>query len=182
MRLLLWVGLCFSLSVTSVLGGVLVDQPLIDGLGNPHQGVTGVSSEDSLKIFSESQTFDNFVITEASEIDALHWYGSFIEPFLEATPRPNNEFQVQIIPDANNRPDVDAPLVAEFLLNGGTAGMNDGTDLTTSVLPDVSSRGNGAIVKYESDLDNFTLEPGTYWLSIQIQQAFEGDLDFDFPE
>ena len=166
---------------TIVTAATVVDQPPID-IGNPHDGVSGVASAVADKIFTKSQAYDNFVISQPIEINQIQWTGSYFRPFSAETPRVNTAFQVQIIPDASNRPDVTAPFIADLLLDAGTAGIDDGTDVRTFVVPDQLSRGSGNIVRYEADLAPFLMDPGTYWMSIQAVQTLPEDLDFDHPE
>lgn len=166
----------------TVRAATLFDQPPIE-IGNPHGGPTGVASAKADKIVNESQAYDNFVLSQPIEVNSIQWTGSYLRGFLADTPRVNTAFRVQVFSDSSNRPDVASPLVADFVLDSGTAGLDDGSDVQTSVVADQLSEGGGNIVNYQADLAApLMLDPGTYWMSIQALQTLSGDLDFDHPE
>jgi hypothetical protein len=151
-------------------------------------GTRGVASTKSDVVIQESQGYDNFVIVQEVEISAVHWSGSFFGPFnADSSIRPETDFRIQFLHDqAGNMPravtlsDPNAA-IRDFLLDGGKAGVNDGTQVQENTVghrpDDGSPEAGGAIVRYEANLTPFVLAPGDYWLSIQAQQTFAASED-----
>ena len=155
--------------------------------GNPSEGFTGLSSVLPAVgggVESISRGYDNFTLDSEVQITGLEWKGSYNGPF-----NPNElfrsiaDFSIEFFSStATNAPDTSNP-VASFELNGGTAGNNDGTDLTSIVAPNQLSSGIGGggegqpaspgiVETYNAPLEGFVLQPGTYWLAIQAIQDF----------
>lgn len=152
---------------------VLVEQTSIP-IGNPNSGSTAVASTKANVILQQSQAWDNFVISEPVSITDLHWSGAYYAGFNPDGTRGTTDFVVQFLPDVADAPDISSP-IATFELDGGLAGMNDGTDVSEMLIPNQSTSKGGLLYRYESELAPFELSPGTYWLSIQAQQTLPSD-------
>ncbi len=155
-------------------------------IGNPATSAVGLSSliVDSSGAESISRGYDNFTLTEELNITGINWKGSYNGEF-----NPNDafrgvaDFSIEFLPNTTgNAPDTRNP-IASFELDGGTAGRDDGTDLTSMIVPDERSSGEGGggvgqppapgiVETYSADLSPFVLQPGTYWVAIQAIQTF----------
>lgn len=153
---------------------VLYEQNAMQVTGNTG---TGISSNKVNVIVEQSQAWDNFTLTEPVEITGLEWTGQFNKGFdPDMSLRGENDFLVQFMPDLGNSPDVSS-LISDSLLDSGLQGINDGTDVVEMLIPDQVQANGGAVMRYSADITPFTLEPGTYWLSIQAQMTFLSNID-----
>ena len=151
-------------------------------IGNPAPGASGIASAKSNWIPTESQVFDNFTIDTTYDVDGIDWTGAYLTPFFEDTPRVPTSFQLLILSDVLERPAVEAPVVASFELDSGRAGIDDGPDVVSTQVADQSTAAGGAVIEYSATLPSFTLDPGTYWLSIQALQTVPIDMPYRHPE
>lgn len=149
---------------------VIYEQP-----GQTSAITTGVTSNKVDAIFEESQAWDNFVITQPVEITGVSWTGQYLDAFNpNAELRANSDFLVQFTPNLpGNSPDIaESSQIAEFLIEGGQSGLNEGSDVVKTLIPDQMQQDGGSVFRYDAEVDPFTLEPGTYWISIQAQLMF----------
>lgn len=154
---------------------VLYEQTAMQVSGNTG---TGISSNKVNVIVEQSQAWDNFTLAEPVEITGLEWTGQFNKGFdPNMSLRGENDFLIQFMPNlGGNRPDV-SNVISESLLDSGLQGLNDGTDVVEMLIPDQVQANGGAVMRYSADITPFTLDPGTYWLSIQAQMTFLSDVD-----
>ena len=160
---------CLGLFIGPSHGQILVEQ-VSQAFGNPHDGSVGISSSNADAILEESLAWTNFTLSNDATIDGLTWRGAFNNVFNPDGTRGENDFVINFYNNVNNEPELTTP-IRTFNLDGGTAGTNDGTQVTEAIAPNETQRDGGAIVDYESDLIAFDLDAGNYWLSIQAIQT-----------
>lgn len=141
-------------------------------LGNPSTGnISLATTESNDPGEPRARAFDNFTLATQTDLIGLTWMGAFNNEFNpESSFRGDVDFRIEIFPDVANSPDLNNS-VFTALLDGGTAGNNDGTQIVEAIVPNVLQRDGGVIVDYEADL-NLTLNAGDYWLSIVGVQTF----------
>jgi len=176
LRVVLLAFCCLSsYLVTPTNGEVLVEQ-LSRPIGNPHDTSVGVSSSKADVIVEESQAWTNFTLPKKATVNGLTWMGAFNNIFNPDGTRGANDFIVSFHNNSGSAPELTTP-IKTFSLDGGTAGINDGTQVSESVVPNETQKDGGAVVNYESDLIAFDLDPGNYWLSIQAIQSLPSPIN-----
>ena len=147
-------------------------------IGNPHVGSVGVASSDVDVIIERSVAYDNFELAETTTIAGIEWTGAYADVFVTTgEDRGTTDFLIEVFPNAGgNRPDVNSAL-ASYTLNGGTAGVADGMDIQKTIIPDQLQEDGGSVVRYEANVSPFSLDAGTYWISIQSKQTITNVLD-----
>ncbi len=168
---------CFlGFSLATISSGDVLVQQASQPIGNPNDGFVAVSSSIADAIFEESQAWARFTLPADATVDGLTWKGAFNNIFNPDGTRGENDFVISFHNSVENAPELTAP-IRTFELDGGTAGVNDGTQVTESVVPDERQQDGGAIVNYESDLIAFDLDAGDYWLSIQAIQTLPSPIN-----
>ena len=117
--------------------------------------------------------YDNFVLSQSAVLTGISWGGVFAGDFNpDGNLRSNVDFQLRIYENsAGNIPDV-ANVLYTQKFDAGHAGINDGTQVQKTVIPNSQPDGGGAVLDYMLDLDSIHLGPGTYWLSIRAEMDF----------
>ena len=167
-----------------VSGQVLYTQPSIDFGLNPMQDVAFFSNRlgdgmgTALADPARAVVFDNFTLTApTSTITGIEWTGAFDGQF-NPNPafRPAVDFLFQFFEDDGGMPDVGMAALPAFTLDGGLAGIDDGTDVMTTPSATQVSQGGGQVIDYAirpgSVPAGLTLPGGTYWMAITALQTF----------
>lgn len=175
---------CFALSILSAgqcmaATEIVYEQPSRTSFSGSI-AIASTQSDDPLE--PRAKTFDNFTLTSAATIDELTWRGSFNNVF-----NPNPDFRSDIDfhiwiygNSAGNVPNVN-DVIFSTILDAGTTGNDDGTQVSTSVVPGVTQSSGGAIVDYHATIPTLELSAGTYWLSIVGDQVFASPHPDDAP-
>ena len=127
------------------------------------------------------------MLTEPVSISGIEWKGSFNGPFNPNTAfRGRADFSIEFFPNTTSKtgdtPDTSNPILT-LTLDGGLAGLENGIDVTSMVVPNEMSSGSGGggagqppapgvVETYSTSFNELTLEPGQYWVAIQALQTF----------
>ena len=186
MRLVFVLCLSFPLAVTQTSAGeeILFQNPHLSGnAASSTNYVLANQLQSHPNPFDEgrSRAWDSFRLESDSLITGLRWSGAFDGPFKPQAPRPELDFWIEIFPDTDAAtPSLDAP-VFSWLLDGGTAGTDDGTDVRSQERPDELAIRGGSVVDYSAALDSADLTAGEYWISITAVQTFPNPSPIEDP-
>lgn len=171
-------SVCAMLIVLQHASAAIVFEQAPMPIGNPHVGSVGVASSDVDAIIQRSVAYDNFELPVTTTISGIEWSGAYADVFAtDEAGRGTTDFLIEIFPNATeNRPDVNSAL-ASLTLNGGTSGLADGVDIQKTIIPDQLQEDGGSVVRYEANVTPFSLDAGTYWISIQSKQTITNALD-----
>ena len=141
----------------------------------PADGILGPFASVDMDLGSdpeEAKAWDDFSLADATVIDALTWYGAYVEPFAtgDGVLTPETDFLVEIFNDDSGVP---GTLHTAFPLEGGDAGVSDG-NVHTWALGHTAEDG-GPAYGYHAMLPFTVLTAGDYWISITAQQTFPND-------
>lgn len=171
-------ALLLAISTQQQANAAVAFEQVSQPIGNPHSGNVGAASNDVEEIIQKSAVYDNFVLSSSTMISGIEWTGAYNEVFATSgAARGTTDFLIEFYPNAGgNRPNVNSVL-ATYTLDGGTSGVDDGVDIQKTIIPDQLQEDGGAIVRYEANVSPFSLDAGTYWVSIQSKQTITDALD-----
>jgi len=144
--------------------------------GGPDMLATAfVSNQDETQPdVDNSIAYDNFTLVSDMIVQGVQWTGGYNGLFNNNSSfRGDIDFLVDFFPhdDVGDKPNTAAG-IRSFVLNSGSSGNDDGTDVTTTQNPLETLRNGGRVFDYSSSLTPFMLPAGEYWLSIVARQTF----------
>ncbi len=175
--------LLFGITAASSATTTTVYEQQSRTIGNPATGSISFAStvsDDPLE--PRAKAFDNFTLDSSVTISELTWRGAYNNEF-----NPNSAFRGEIDFDiyiygnlGNNSPDLNNVLFSTSL-DSGLSGIDDGTQVDTTVLPNALQQAGGVVADYSAALPAVELSAGTYWLSIVGSQTLPSPHPDSFP-